>query len=101
MIDHTLWNTWRARLVECSNSGLPITEFCRQNDLNPRKYYYWKVQIERADGIRQTAGLGLLRRRRIHACFSTCRQALATGRRSRQGRLMTRIQTLTGMYVLD
>ena len=52
MIDHALWASWRERLLDCAASGLVISEYCRQHNINPRKYYYWKVQIERADGLR-------------------------------------------------
>ena len=32
---------WKDRISECKTSGLPVTEWCRKNELTKAKYYYW------------------------------------------------------------
>lgn len=31
---------WVERIRECRNSGMPVTEWCKQNGINPKTYYY-------------------------------------------------------------
>lgn len=31
---------WTDRIRECRNSGMLVTEWCKQNGINPKTYYY-------------------------------------------------------------
>lgn len=31
---------WSERIRQCSESGLTVAEWCRQNNINPKAYYY-------------------------------------------------------------
>lgn len=31
---------WVERIRDCRNSGVTVTEWCRQNGINPKTYYY-------------------------------------------------------------
>jgi len=44
-----LANVWRVRMVRCKESGLTVTEYCRQNNLQKKGYYYWKRRIAQLD----------------------------------------------------
>ncbi len=30
---------WRERILDCQNSGLPVSEWCRENNIVPTTYY--------------------------------------------------------------
>jgi len=40
---------WRGRMAACEASGLPVTEYCRQNGVQKSGYYYWKRRLARRD----------------------------------------------------
>lgn len=42
-------SVWRARMAACKDSGLQVTEFCLQNGLRTRGYFYWKRRLARTD----------------------------------------------------
>lgn len=31
---------WTERIRQCRESGLTVTEWCRENSINPKTYYY-------------------------------------------------------------
>ncbi len=38
---------WAERIRECSESGLTVSEWCRQNSINPKTYYYHLRKIRK------------------------------------------------------
>lgn len=36
---------WAPLIKECKNSGLTAKEWCRSNDVDPQKFYYWQRQL--------------------------------------------------------
>lgn len=38
---------WAERIKHCRASGLTVTEWCHQNRLNIKTYYYWMRKIKR------------------------------------------------------
>lgn len=36
---------WAPIIKECKNSGLTAKEWCRSNDIDPQKFYYWQRQL--------------------------------------------------------
>lgn len=42
-------NYWEGMLSKWETSGLSQIEFCRQNDLNRHRFYYWKRRIKKCD----------------------------------------------------
>jgi hypothetical protein len=36
---------WQTHLDNCKTSGMPIREYCRQNNLRQSSYYYWKSRL--------------------------------------------------------
>jgi len=49
MKSDTRANLWRERMSACKSSGLSVTEYCRQNGLRARGYYYWKLRLAKTD----------------------------------------------------
>ena len=41
---------WRDRLAECRERELRVSEYCQQNGLPTRRFYYWKLRIAKLDG---------------------------------------------------
>ena len=39
---------WAQRISECKASGKPATEWCRENDINLKTYYYWHRRLIRS-----------------------------------------------------
>jgi|HubBroStandDraft_6_1064221.scaffolds.fasta_scaffold650249_1 hypothetical protein len=53
-----LLELWRGHIEACRASGLQVTEYCKKHSLATRRYYYWKLRVERADkssGEKQTS----------------------------------------------
>jgi len=48
---------WIKRFKECRESGLKVTEWCRQNGIGVKTYYYWmrKIKREAIDFLPDTA----------------------------------------------
>ena len=46
---------WTQIILECQNSGLSNKEYCRQNGISEKAYYYWlrKLRSAAADSIPQ------------------------------------------------
>ena len=46
---------WTQIILECQNSGLSNKEYCRQNGISEKAYYYWlrKLRNAAAEGIPQ------------------------------------------------
>jgi hypothetical protein len=42
---------WRGHIDACRASGLQVTEYCKKNSLATRRYYYWKLRVERSTDI--------------------------------------------------
>lgn len=38
---------WTERIRECKASGLTVKEWCRQNGLGDKSYYYWMRKIKK------------------------------------------------------
>lgn len=38
---------WAERIRQCSSSGLTIPEWCKQNNINPKTYYYHLRKIRK------------------------------------------------------
>ncbi len=36
---------WRARVMECRNSGKSVSVWCAENGINIKTYYYWQKQV--------------------------------------------------------
>src|SRR5580700_12271386 len=43
-------DAWRARMAAFRESGLPVSEYCGQNGLPTRRFYYWKMRLSKLDG---------------------------------------------------
>ena len=50
---------WAAKISECQNSGLHITEWCSQHNIDTHAYYYWLKQLreETLDHIPELANI--------------------------------------------
>jgi hypothetical protein len=40
---------WRRLIVRQQSAPVPLTEFCRQMSINPRKFYYWRKRLREMD----------------------------------------------------
>ncbi len=38
-------NAWRERVMECKTSGLTVAEWCEQNHINKKTYFYWQKPV--------------------------------------------------------
>ena len=38
--DDIKWKEWEEQIRECKSSGLTAAEWCRQNNINVKTYYY-------------------------------------------------------------
>ena len=36
---------WRGRVMDCRNSGKSIAEWCRENGINIKTYYFWQKRV--------------------------------------------------------
>jgi len=36
---------WTARIMACRSSGMTIREWCRENGLSEKSYYYWQRRL--------------------------------------------------------
>ena len=56
---------WQERVIQCQNSGLSINEWCRQNKINRKTYFYWQRQVwdNKKNELKQTGSQekGILR----------------------------------------
>jgi hypothetical protein len=50
MKSSVLVEAWRDRMSACRKSGLRVSDYCQQNGLPTRRFYYWKLRIARLDG---------------------------------------------------
>ena len=41
---------WRRLVVRQQSATVPLTQFCRQVGINPRKFYYWRQRLREMDG---------------------------------------------------
>src|ERR1700721_3054857 len=46
-----LLSLWRSHIDACRASGLQVTEYCKKHSLATRRYYYWKLRVERSAHI--------------------------------------------------
>jgi hypothetical protein len=42
---------WRRLIVRQQSTPVPLTQFCRQMDINPRKFYYWRKRLREMDTV--------------------------------------------------
>ena len=40
---------WRRLIVRQQSTPVPLTQFCRQMGINPRKFYYWRKRLRGMD----------------------------------------------------
>lgn len=38
---------WTELVKECHNSGLKVKDWCQQNDIDEKRYYYWQRKVRR------------------------------------------------------
>ncbi len=38
---------WKKRIAECESSGLSITQWCRENDINKNTLNYWRARFKK------------------------------------------------------
>ena len=38
---------WTERIGQCQNSGQQVSDWCSENDVSVRNYYYWHSKIQR------------------------------------------------------
>ena len=36
---------WRGRVMECRSSGKSVAEWCGENGINIKTYYYWQMRV--------------------------------------------------------
>lgn len=36
---------WAELVKECHNSGMKVREWCQQNDIDEKRYYYWQRKV--------------------------------------------------------
>ena len=41
-------NQWTQIIRECRNSGQKVQDWCKDNNIDPKKYYYWLSQVRKA-----------------------------------------------------
>jgi hypothetical protein len=41
---------WRRLIVRQQSATIPLTRFCEQVGINPRKFYYWRQRLREMDG---------------------------------------------------
>jgi hypothetical protein len=51
MKNQHLLDLWRGHIAACRASGLKVSEYCKKHSLATRRYYYWKLRVERAAPI--------------------------------------------------
>ncbi len=51
MNNQQLLDFWRGHIAACRVSGLQVTEYCKNHSLATRRYYYWKLRVERSARI--------------------------------------------------
>ena len=44
LLHQAMLNEWASRFADHKASGLSVTEWCKENNLSPYKYYYWNRQ---------------------------------------------------------
>jgi len=47
------WVEWQKRLDKFEASGLTVAQFCRQSDVTPHTFYYWKRRLGRSASKRR------------------------------------------------
>jgi hypothetical protein len=45
-------DTMRLHLSACKSSGLTVEQYCRQNQLKPSYYYYWRKKLQPTEPCR-------------------------------------------------
>jgi transposase-like protein len=40
---------WRRLIFRQQSTPVPLTQFCRQMDINPRRFYYWRKRLREMD----------------------------------------------------
>ena len=46
MLHQAKLNEWAKRLSEQKESGLPVMEWCKQNNISKYQYFYWRRQLK-------------------------------------------------------
>jgi transposase-like protein len=42
---------WRRLFFRQQSTSVPLTQFCRQMGINPRKFYYWRKRLREMDAV--------------------------------------------------
>lgn len=52
-------NNWQTIITKCNNSGLSKRDWCIQNHVSEKSFYYWqrKLRMQAAAGIFRFAGI--------------------------------------------
>ena len=59
-VKHNLYlQKWAVMISECQNSGQTVVEWCKQHNVDTRRYYYWLKQLrdETLDRIPELANI--------------------------------------------
>lgn len=47
-VKHQLYlHQWAVKISECQNSGLTVVDWCRNQGVDTRRYYYWLAQLRK------------------------------------------------------
>lgn len=46
---------WSKRITDCKNSGMRTPEWCKENGINVKTYYYWHNKIHKLVNKQQSA----------------------------------------------
>jgi len=49
---------WSKRLDRFQISGMTLSQFCKQENVSPHSFYYWKKQLAATKGRQQRSNLG-------------------------------------------
>lgn len=54
-----LLQQWAVKISECQNSGQSVVQWCRLNNIDPKRYYYWLSQLRKQtlDNIPELASI--------------------------------------------
>ena len=46
---------WSRRMAECRSSGMSVTRWCSEHNINPKTYYNWRKKVFAATLVQQQA----------------------------------------------
>ncbi len=66
---------WRRLFVRQRSTPVPLTQFCRQIGINPRKFYYWRKRLREMDAA--NSGPPITTRGSLQSASTVARDAAA------------------------